>query len=82
MGWKNSLVMLSYNWKKWQFGAGLLMPFNKYDQGSRLLNRYNTNEKHMRLDMSPMPFIQVAYNLQWGRQKQGRQQARQCRQLG
>ena len=47
------------------------MPFNKYDQGSRLLNRYNTNEKHMRLDMSPMPFIQVAYNLQWGRQKQG-----------
>ncbi len=70
-GEKNSLVMLSYNWKKWQFGAGLLMPFNKYDQGSRLLNRYNTNEKHMRLDMSPMPFIQVAYNLQWGRQKQG-----------
>lgn len=70
-GEKNSLIMLAYNWRKWQFGAGTLFPFNKYDQGSRLLSRYNTNEKHMRLDMSPLPFIQISYNLQWGRQKQG-----------
>ena len=70
-GEKVSLVMLAYNWQKWQFGAGALCPFNKYDQGSRLMNQYNTNEKHMRLDMAPMPFVQISYNLQWGRQKQG-----------
>ena len=70
-GEKNSLIMLAYNWQKWQFGAGVLCPFNKYDQGSRLLNNYNTNEKHMRLDIASMPFIQIAYNLQWGHQKRG-----------
>lgn len=68
---KTSLVMLTYNWKKWQFGAGALCPFNKYDQESQLLNRYNTNEKHMRLDIAPMPIIQISYNLQWGRQNRG-----------
>ena len=70
-GEKVSLAMLAYNWQKWQFGAGMLCPFNKYDQGSRLLNHYNTNEKHMRLDLASMPFIQISYNLQWGRQKRG-----------
>lgn len=70
-GEKNSLVMLAYNWQKWQFGVGIICPFNKYDQGSRLLNRYNTNEKHMRLEMSAMPFLQISYNLQWDRQKGG-----------
>lgn len=63
-----SIVQLSYNWKKWQFGAGIIMPFGKYDQGSRMLSRWNTNEQHMRIDMR-MPYISIGYNLQWGRQK-------------
>ena len=70
-GEKVSLLLLAYNWKKWQFGAGFLCPFNKYDTGSRLLNRYNNNEKHTRLDMSAMPILQISYNLQWGHQKRG-----------
>lgn len=65
-----SIIDLSYNWNKWQFGVGMLMPFGKYDQGSKLLNRYNSNVKHMRVDLR-IPYISVSYNLQWGRQKGG-----------
>ncbi len=65
-----NLIELSYNWKSWQFGAGILMPFGKYDQGSKSLSKWNRNEQHMRLDMR-MPYINISYNLQWGRQKHG-----------
>ena len=65
-----SIIQIAYNLKNWQFGAGIIMPFGKYDQGSRLANRWNNNEQHLRLDMR-MPYISVAYNLQWGRQKRG-----------
>ena len=67
-----SIIDLFYNWKKWQFGAGILMPFGSYDQGSRSLSKWNRNEQHMRLNMR-IPFVQVSYNLQWGRQKRGAQ---------
>lgn len=61
-----SVVQLACNWSDWQFGAGIVMPFGQYDQGSRLLSRWNTNEQHMRVDMR-MPFLSVSYSLQWGR---------------
>lgn len=67
-----SVIDLSYNWKDWQFGAGMIMPFGKYDQGSKMLSKWNTNEQHLRLDMR-MPYISVKYNLQWGHQKRGAQ---------
>ncbi|MDE6538403.1 MAG: TonB-dependent receptor [Muribaculaceae bacterium] len=67
-----SLIDLSYNWGKWQFGVGMIMPFGKYDQGSMLLNQYNSNVKHMRVNLR-IPYITVAYNLQWGHQKRGAQ---------
>lgn len=63
-----NMISLDYNWKNWQLGAGVIMPFGKYDQGSKLLSKWNRNEQHMRLNMC-MPFISVACNLQWGRQK-------------
>ncbi len=65
-----SSVDLSYNWKKWSFSAGMIMPFGKYDQGSRSLNKWNRNEHHTRLDMR-IPYIHISYNMQWGRQKRG-----------
>lgn len=65
-----SIINLSYNRDRWQFGVGMLMPFGKYDQGSKQLNHYNSNEKHMRVNLR-IPYISVAYNLQWGRQKSG-----------
>jgi hypothetical protein len=65
-----SIIQLAYNWKNWQLGAGVIMPFGKYDQGSKMLSKWNTNEKHQRLDMK-MPYISVSYNIQWGRQKRG-----------
>ncbi len=65
-----SIIQLSYNYKNWQFGAGMIMPFGKYDQGSKMLSKWNRNEQHMRLDMR-MPYISISYNLQWGRQKRG-----------
>ncbi|WP_150980622.1 porin family protein [Heminiphilus faecis] len=65
-----SVIDLSYNWKDWQFGAGMIMPFGTYDQGSKMLSKWNTNEQHMHLDMR-MPYINISYNIQWGRQKRG-----------
>ncbi|MDE6541316.1 MAG: outer membrane beta-barrel family protein [Muribaculaceae bacterium] len=65
-----NIIELCYNWRAWQFGAGVIMPFGKYDQGSMSLSKWNRNEQHMRIDMR-MPYITVNYNLQWGRQKQG-----------
>ena len=67
-----NIIDFSYNWKSWQFSAGVIMPFGKYDQGSKSLSKWNRNEQHMRLDMR-MPYISVSYNLQWGRQKRGAQ---------
>ena len=65
-----SVVMLSYDWKNWSFGGGVIMPFGRYDQGAKQISRYNTNEKHNRMDMR-MPYLRISYNIQWGRQKQG-----------
>lgn len=65
-----SLIDLKYNWKKWQFGVGMINPFGRYDQGSKLLNKWNSNTKHMRLDMR-IPYISISYNLQWGHNRRG-----------
>ncbi len=65
-----SIIQLSYKRKNWQFGAGVIMPFGRYDQGSIMRSRWNTNEQHMRIDMR-MPYVSIGYDLQWGRQKQG-----------
>lgn len=67
-----SIIDLSYNWKSWEFSAGIIMPFGKYDQGSKSLSKWNRNEQHMHLDMR-MPYISISYNVQWGRQKRGAQ---------
>lgn len=63
---------LTYNTGNWQFGTGVLMAFGKYDQGSKLMNQWSQNERHMRLKMR-MPYISVYYNIQWGHQKRGAQ---------
>lgn len=65
-----NLIEVDYNWKNWQFEAGVLIPFGKYDQGSKSLSQWNRNKQHMRLNMR-MPYISISYNLQWGRQKRG-----------
>ena len=67
-----SLIDLSYNWKDWQFGVGMIMPFGTYDQGSKMLSKWNTNEQHIHLDMR-MPYLNISYNVQWGRQRHGAQ---------
>ena len=63
-----NIIELSYNWKKWQFAVGCIMPLGKYDRGSKSLSKWYKNEQHTRMDMR-MPYVQVSYNLQWGRQK-------------
>lgn len=65
-----NMIDLSYSAGAWQFGAGIIMPFGKYDQGSRSLSRWNRNEQHMRINMR-VPYVSVSYNLQWGHQKRG-----------
>lgn len=61
-------IDLSYNYCRCQFRAGIIMPFGRYDRGSELLSKWNTNEQHTRLDMRVL-YLSVSYNLQWGRQK-------------
>ena len=63
-----NIIDLTYNWKKWSFSVGCIMPFGKYDQGSKSLSYWNTNEKHMRTNFR-IPYIGINYNLQWGHQK-------------
>ena len=63
-----NIIELSYNLKKWQFAVGCIMPLGKYDKGSKSLSKWYMNEQHTRMDMR-MPYIQISYNLQWGRQK-------------
>lgn len=63
-----NIIDLSYSLKSWQFSAGVIMPFGRYDRGSKSLNRWNRNEQHMRLDMR-MPYVAVSYNIRWGHQK-------------
>ncbi|MDO4320120.1 MAG: outer membrane beta-barrel protein [Bacteroidales bacterium] len=66
-----SLVALGYRHRVWDFMFGVLCPFTRYDRTLVSLNRYNTSETHLRLDMAPMPMIRISCNLQWGRQKRG-----------
>ncbi len=63
-----NLIDLTYVWKQWSFSAGCLLPFGRYDQGSRNLSKWNTSARHMRTDFR-LPYISINYNLQWGRQK-------------
>ena len=65
-----SSITLFYTWKEWQFGAVMFMPFGQYDQGSKMMSKWNTNEEHLRLDFK-MFGLGISYNLQWGRQKHG-----------
>lgn len=63
-----NMIDLSYNWKKWGFSVGCIMPIGRYDQGSKNLSKWNTSERHMRTNFR-IPYIGINYNLQWGRQK-------------
>ena len=63
-----NIIELQYNWKNWQFAMGCIMPFGKYDHGSKSLSKWYKNEQHTRMDMR-MPYVQISYNLQWGHQK-------------
>lgn len=65
-----SAIFLAYKWKGLQFGVLMFMPFGNYDQGSKMLSKWNTNEYHLKLDFK-MVGIGVNYNFQWGHQKRG-----------
>ncbi len=64
----SSTIGLSYQLKNWEFMGGMIMPFGRYDQGTKLLNKYYTNESHTRLSFR-MPVVMIRYNIQWGRQR-------------
>jgi hypothetical protein len=66
-----SILGLSYTKNNFSCSTGLLCAFTKYDNGSKLMNQYNTNIQHTRLDIAPLPFVKLYYNIQWGHQKYG-----------
>lgn len=67
-----TIAGVTYNWKDFQFMAGMMMPFGKYNQGSEVLNRYNNHVQTVRSHfVVHMPFVKISYNLAWGKQKRG-----------
>ncbi|MDE6716244.1 MAG: outer membrane beta-barrel family protein, partial [Muribaculaceae bacterium] len=66
-----SIVALSYDWKNFQFSAGVFCPFGDYDRGTESFNKYLAYDTRYHLDIAPMPIINIRYNIQWGKQKRG-----------
>lgn len=64
-----SWAFVGYRGKNWSVDAGALMPFNKYDRGSKQLSQFNSNSKHIRISMSCIPVVTLNYNINWGRQR-------------
>lgn len=65
-----NLIQLEYTWRGFQFGAGIMMPFGKYNQETTLLNRNYGYTQIMRSNfIERMGFVTVSYTLQWGKQK-------------
>ena len=47
-----------------------MMPFGKYDMGSKSLSPILESEQHTRVNTRKV-YISISWNLQWGRQKRG-----------
>ena len=63
-------IMLTYDWRDWQFGVGMFMPFGKYNQELTLLNRHYNYSQIMRSNfIERMCVLKLSYNIRWGRQK-------------
>lgn len=65
-----NMIDLAYNWKRWSFSVGVMMPFGKYDMGSKSLSPILESEQHTRVNTRKV-YISISWNLQWGRQKRG-----------
>lgn len=69
-----NVLSINYHWRKWNFGAGMLMPFGRYNNTKELIadlvkqNTINRTNKFQR-----MPFITISYNMNWGQQKRAAQ---------
>ncbi len=71
-GEKGNLIALSYRWNRFTFATGMLMPFGKYSNGTELRNRYVKIDRIGRTTaLERMPFIQLSWNIDWGRKSQG-----------
>lgn len=71
-GETTTIIALQYTWRNFSFGAGMLMPFGKYSQEEKNLNKYISSHTIVRTDfLERTAFIQIGYNLSWGRQRRG-----------
>ena len=61
--------ILGYAWKDWHFSFGLFNPLGRYSQETQVISKLVTQKTIMRTTACDcMPFINVAYNISWGRQ--------------
>lgn len=68
-----SAVMLSYNWKTWQFGISVSNPVGKFGQKIQQNGTWYNYEQTVRSKgFEKLVMLNVSYNLQWGVQKQSR----------
>ena len=63
------MVTLSYKWRNWNFGLGIVNPFMKnYNVPEENLNRYGGYYREAHVNMTEnLGFVTVAYNIEWGR---------------
>lgn len=65
-------LMLMYNYKNWQFAAGIFAPFGKYHQEVSLLNKYYNYNYTIRSNfIEKMALAKVTYSVNWGKSKRG-----------
>lgn len=78
MSWQtynsNTILSLSYKWKKFNFTAGVFNPWNKFRQYSGVMSPdYHKAQKFQIKSAQTVGFVAVSYNLQWGVQKKSGQ---------
>lgn len=65
-----NIISLSYQWRQWNFTAGMFMPFARYSQSEKVISKLVDQKTVMRTRLlQHMPFITVNCTLNWGHQK-------------
>lgn len=69
-----NVLSINYHWKQWNFGAGILMPFGRYNNTKDVIaDLVQQNTINRTNSFQRMPFLTFSYNVNWGQQKRGAQ---------
>lgn len=64
-----TICQVGYSWKDWRFAFGLFNPIGRYSQETTVSSALVKQKTVMRTTACDrMPFLQISYNISWGRQ--------------